>query len=395
MATVAESVTPTCDPIANGSTTNGPRANGSATVGANSGYCVPTAPEEITASWLSGILGLPVKSFTITSSIQNEATSKLFITLTYADGAAVHDASRLRPDRLCLKGSFNPAKLATPGYTEVFKAVFMREVDVFDRLRPRLSHTGLRLPQVWGTARSTDPFQAMLAMEDLNQRGCTYGDPATALPVPLVTTAVEQLAALHAATWGFALADHPWLTRDYPATILSLAVMWDDVVLGADRPHVPDVIRGRDRTVAALKKHFAAASPRFQCVLHGDPHPGNVYIDAEGRPSFLDWQICHIGSAFHDVAYFIVGALSVADRRTHEMAILGHYLQTLAELGGPRLSQDDEEVMQEYRRCMITGMGWVMTPYFMQRKERLVPMVERYCAAMVDHEVIELVESLP
>ena len=121
MATVTESVTQACDPIANASVANGPRANSFATEGANSEHCVPTAPEEITASWLGGILGLPVKSFTITSSIQNEDTSKLFITLTYADGATADDTSRLRPDRLCLKGSFNPAKLATPGYTEVLK----------------------------------------------------------------------------------------------------------------------------------------------------------------------------------------------------------------------------------------------------------------------------------
>ena len=59
------------------------------------------------------------------------------------------------------------------------------------------------------------------------------------------------------------------------------------------------------------------------------------------------------------------------------------------------MSRDDEEVIQEYRKCTIIGMGWVMTPHASVRKERVVPMVERYCTVMVDHEVIELFESLP
>jgi aminoglycoside phosphotransferase (APT) family kinase protein len=191
------------------------------------------------------------------------------------------------------------------------------------------------------------------------------------------------------------LQDLPGFTPAYEEVMIGLAMMWDTVVLGADRPPVPAVIKNQERTVAAMKKHYATKNPRFLCLLHGDPHPGNTFIDADDKPSFLDWQTAHIGSAFHDLVYFVVGSLSVEDRRAHEDSILEHYLQTLAKFGGPSLSMQDEEVMKEYKKSMMAGMGWVLTPYAMQRKADVVAMVERYCAAFLDHCVIELVESLP
>ncbi|KIH87517.1 hypothetical protein SPBR_05108 [Sporothrix brasiliensis 5110] len=37
---------------------------------------------------------------------------------------------------------------------------------------------------------------------------------------------------------------------------------------------------------------------------------------------FLDWQVAHIGTAFHDLAYFVVSMLTVDERRTHGMVVL-------------------------------------------------------------------------
>lgn len=177
--------------------------------------------------------------------------------------------------------------------------------------------------------------------------------------------------------------------------MIELTAMWDVVVLGSDRPSIPDYIKDRQRVVAAMKKHYATKNPKFLCLLHGDPHPGNTFIDKHGVPGFLDWQTAHVGSGFHDLTYFVVGSLTVEDRQAHEISILEYYLDKLAENGGPSLSWQDPEVFLEYKKSMMAGMGWVLTPYAMQCKERVVAMVTRYCAAFLDHEVFELVESLP
>lgn len=77
------------------------------------------------------------------------------------------------------------------------------------------------------------------------------------------------------------------------------------------------------------------------------------------------------------------------------MDILAHYLAAVARFGGSTFGADDEDVVKKYRKAAMAGMGWVLTPYQMPRKERVITICERYCAAIVDHKAIELVESLP
>lgn len=43
----------------------------------------------------------------------------------------------------------------------------------------------------------------------------------------------------------------------------------------------------------------------------------------------------------------------------------------------------------------MAGMGWILTPYALQKKECVFSMCERYGATIVDHKSIEIVEALP
>jgi hypothetical protein len=232
-------------------------------------------------------------------------------------------------------------------------------------------------------------------MEDLVHSGHAFGDPTQNYSVAACRRGVEQLAALHASTWNWNEKDHAWLAAVpmYDTTMRGLLAMWDEQVLGEGRPPLPGVIKNdRERTARALEAYFATRNPRFRSLLHGDPHSGNTYhpVGDETDVRFLDWQIVHVGSVFHDVAYFVVGMLSVEDRRRHEWEVVEHYLKALAEYGGPAFERDDPEVRVEYRKAQMTGLGWILTPYAMQKKERVVAMVERYAAAIVEHKTIEL-----
>ncbi|KAK7935926.1 hypothetical protein PG985_001421 [Apiospora marii] len=359
----------------------------------DSKMAMPMTPEEISAEWLSSILGHKVQSFTITSTILNQTTGKIFVDPVYEDGAADKED---RPAHLCLKGSFNPAMANMPGYAELLYMAYSQEVEFFARVAPALPTAVLRLPKVWWAGASRAQMQGICAMEDLNRRpGIRYGEPAQAATATEAMACVEQLAALHAATWGYERerGDFP-SAGGYETVLLGLTRGWDAMVLDPSRPPIPAAYRDRARTTAAIQKHFATRNPRFLCLVHGDAHVGNLFVDDDG-PAFLDWQFASVGSAFHDVAYYLAGALSVADRRKHEGAVLDHYLATLARLGGPKLDRGDAEVLREYRKCLLSGMGWVLTPVQMQKRERVEAMVERYAAAFEDHKVIELIESLP
>ncbi|KAJ0143758.1 Eukaryotic phosphomannomutase [Fusarium oxysporum f. sp. albedinis] len=210
-------------------------------------------------------------------------------------------------------------------------------------------------------------------MEDLNEAGYTFGNPRDVWSIDQVKAGVEQLAALHASTWGYSYEDYPWITASYEGMMMALTDMWDDQIHGADRPPCPDIIKtSRERTVNAIKKHFATKDPKFMSLIHGDPHTGNIYLDKAGNPR----------------------ALSVEDRRANEVAVIDHYLEALAKFGGLSLSTNDDDVMKEYAKATMAGMGWILTPYALQKKECVFPMCERYGAAIVDHKSIEIVEAL-
>ncbi|KAI0401383.1 kinase-like domain-containing protein [Xylaria palmicola] len=338
---------------------------------------LPSVPDEVTPEWLSSVLGLEIKSIERTCELPGTAT-KLCVTAKNDSGER----------RLCLKGGFNPAFIQQMPWIVM---IYQREVEFFNRIAPVLKD--MELPQTWWAGHT--PTQGIVVMEDLAARGCEFGNPVEPWPVERVRAGIEQLAALHAKTWGVQPADYPWLTSDYDQAILTLMQTYDVVVNSPNRPTVPAYLRNQARVTAALKKHYRSRNPRFQCLLHGDAHLGNTYLDG-GAPRFLDWQMIHIGSAFHDVSYFIAGALSVEDRRAHEWQLVDHYLATLARLGvRDRLSADDEELRDEYRKSFLAGIGWIMCPYEMQVRECVHAMAVRYASALDDHKVLELIESLP
>lgn len=170
---------------------------------------------------------------------------------------------------------------------------------------------------------------------------------------------------------------------------------WSSVTRDPGRPTIPDELTDGERFDRVQDKYYATRNPRFQTILHGDTHVANTYLTAEGEPRWLDWSAIHIGSCFHDVAYFICGALSIEDRRLSEMRVLGHYLEALHRFGGPRLEVEDEEVVVEFRRSYIANCIWPICPYGLQPKESVDVLCERTVAAWVDHKLWSLIESQP
>lgn len=276
-------------------------------------------------------------------------------------------------------------------YPDIMITIYTREVGFFSHVIPKLNHVDT-VKCYWSGANRE---QGIVLLDDLKKQEARFGfgESTETWTVNQFKAAVEQLAGLHAGTWGEKSAKLPaWLTdpEHYEATILSLCTLWQGMVVAESRPHFP-ADWNEERITATMKKHLKSRDPRFTCLLHGDPHAGNTYF-IDGAPRFLDWQLIHVGSAFHGLAYFIVEALSVEDRKAHEMAILQHYLDTLAKFRGPTFTLD--EVLVEYRKSLMSGIGWILTPYKLQTTYEACARHERYGSTIADHKTIELVESL-
>ncbi|RYO80477.1 hypothetical protein DL762_007618 [Monosporascus cannonballus] len=142
--------------------------------------------------------------------------------------------------------------------------------------------------------------------------------------------------------------DYPWITPDYRQSILGLMQIHYARIGPDDRAPVLDDPRDQKRAVVVLGKYYKSRNPKLRCLLHGDAHTGNVYRTPNGSPNFIDFQIMYISSAFHDLAYFVGGALSVTDRRAHEKDIIDHYSKSLAGFGGPAMERDGESYGEIY-----------------------------------------------
>lgn len=355
----------------------------------NSSQALPIESAGVTSEWCSTILGRPIRNVTFLDAIHGTA-SKLLLEVTEDTAGGVPKAWRL-----CVKGGFDPKFIAM--FPDL-NAFYRREVDFYRHVAPLVD---MRLPQTYYCGSDTVSGQGIVAMEDLSDRGCTFGDPTKAWPVERVRAGVEQLAALHAKTWNATAERFPWLSSDGPLGSSPIRNMlravfapasWDARFAEGARPPVPDYMTDRERMTAAFERLWMRPDTKFSCVVHGDAHIGNTFITAAGEPGFIDWQGLHTCSAFHDVAYFVIGALDIEDRRQHEESIVSHYLATLSSRGGPELQW--AEIWDDYRKHVLHGFVWSLSDPQMQPKEYVYAMTKRYVAAIEDHKSLELVESM-
>lgn len=348
---------------------------------------LPVVVEEATAAWFSQILGRPVATAELVEAIHGTA-SKLRYKLTYEDSS---DAATL-PTHVCIKGGFNPAIIKLH---PTLNAVYRREAEFFYHIAPTVS---MRLPPAWYSGSDTVTGQGIVVFDDLKAKGYSFGNPIEAWPVERVRAGVEELAMLHAKTWGAKEADFPWLKEGLSLREVILSLMTEVAWAGrfldeAAKPPVSDDLIDRERWIRAFKTLWTTTNQEHLVVAHGDTHIGNTFITPAGEPGFLDWQGLHANSFLHDVTYFVVGALTVEDRRANEVELFEHYLAKLHEAGGPKLEK--AALWDDYRKHHVHGFAWALAPPLMQPKDIVDAMTVRHMAAIVDHKSLELLESLP
>ncbi|CZR53550.1 uncharacterized protein PAC_03429 [Phialocephala subalpina] len=349
---------------------------------------LPMTIEELGPKWLSLVLGrrcpgLEVHSVETRNIIYGTA-SKILVRLKYLK----RHEKREPPEDLCIKGGFQQ-ELRDIGLGSSYR----REAEFFAHIAP---HLDIQLPQSWYAGISTELDQGIVIMENLTSRGCTYGECTETWPADRVAAALEVLAGLHAHTWGADSKRYPWLSNISPvkevSEILLSAEYWDrhfEVDEADLKARVPKSMLDREKMKFAFEKLWQLSEQGPICAAHGDPHVGNTYISADGKPGFIDWQALYAGPPMDDVAYFIGGALTIEDRRNHERRLLQHYLGSLKAQNGPSFTVD--EVWPDYRRNHLHGFFWALTSPKMQRKDRVIAMTERHITAIEDHKTLDAI----
>jgi hypothetical protein len=260
--------------------------------------------------------------------------------------------------------------------THATEARFYRDV------APRLK---VRRPRVPYVAVDPDTDASIIVMEDVVANRGLFMNPHRTFPVPVARESLAQLGRIHGSTWGLeSVSDIAWIRsgRSY-STMHSAEAL--QVLLDDGRAYgYPAELRSGQALFDALQVH--ARNP-VTCVLHGDPHTGNVYLDREGQPCFFDWESVQIGNWAQDVAYHLGTVLSIEDRRSNERELVRHYLHELAANGGPSI--DFEEGWELYRRSFSFGyLFWVIT--VIRGRDEVLAHMPRLAAALKDHDTYRL-----
>lgn len=334
---------------------------------------LPLSVDGITASWLTRALRaggdqeVTVRDLAVTNVVWGTAT-KVLLRVDYASGGSCH------PERLCVKGGFVPELRAIMAEGYRTEARFYREI------APQLDKG---LPRCWFAGENGE--QGIVVLDDLVAEGARFRDAREPLTVDQAAAALDVLASWHRRRD----ITVPWQTavphlRAMVQGLLTPA-HWDTHIGQTVEGPVLDVLDDRERVARAFGALWATEDARPRALIHGDANLTNVYLDAAGAPRFLDWQFAGLADAYHDVALFLIGALSVEDRRTHERPLLRAYLA-----GRGDTAETFDEAWTAYRRHPLHGAVYALTPEQMQPAAIRAALAERFAQAALDLDTLRL-----
>lgn len=341
---------------------------------------IPTAIDQIDTGWFDSVLDRPVADARILNVIHGTAT-KVQAELTYGDGTA--------PQVVWVKTGLEPHSHSI-GNDQVYAG----ETFFYRTLGGKYE---TRTPACL-FADTDAQGNSALVLDDLCKLGARFADPVQGGSIDMVASGLRAIARYQAASWmAPELGEIGWLRNggSYRAADVLDWVWnvehWRDY---SSRPRfalVDPSIRDRDllfRVHSKLQDEFWPRAPWALC--HGDAHFGQVYALPDGEVRLLDWQCVQVAHWAHDVSYFMVSGLSVADRRAAARDLIAGYVAALREFGVAD-APDADAAWEAFCAYAFHGIGWMMCLVEMQDEETCCAMAERFSAAVVDLGSIDLI----
>jgi aminoglycoside phosphotransferase (APT) family kinase protein len=348
---------------------------------------IPSGYAAITPEWLTAVLrtsypGVEVTSVAVADEIYG-AAAKARLELTYAG-----------PDYGLPATMIAKTGFVKPGGDDTILQDWHSLIHLMNECESRFYRevaptVDMTRPACFASLADTHSGHTFILLEDLLARGARFGAFDQPLDADAMATVLNQLARLHASHW-----DDPGLTAaryvdgfadsGNAAAFLSRE-NWDEQLSRPRGARVPVELRDRDLVARGVFAAFAAKREGPRCIVHGDPHIGNVYFTSDGGAGLLDFQLFCEGRWAWDFGYSMTGAMTLEDRRTHERDLLAHYLGELraAKVDAPSF----DAAWFDYRRFAIWGFVAFLTPgEKIQSEEYNTVVGERHAVAAVDLE---------
>jgi len=240
--------------------------------------------------------------------------------------------------------------------------------------------------------------RGIVIMEDLGLTAGHFGNSQDHIGVDGVAAGLESLATLHGALWDSErLHEQRWLHRsmDTPVDTDQLLRMYNYLKLNTSKPKykaiLPQWIYDTPELFAQAFDELAAQEREYigpLCLVHGDAHQGNSFLRENGERVWHDWQLVRKGTPWRDITYFMLGALTVEERRSSAKDLIRHYREALLATKAEGVLSE-QQAWEQFRRWPVYGMqswlanmdGWGQSGY---------GMVERFFTAAEDMETIQI-----
>lgn len=346
---------------------------------------LPIEPDQVDVAWLQAALrgqrpGVVVEAAETVEVILGTST-KIRVRLRYAAGG---DGL---PTALVVKGGFE-------SHSPAMAFMYESEMRFYRDLVPRLV---LNVPRPWFAARDPDSHQSIVIMDDLCERGVTFCRMQRPHTYAEACRFLDALARHHARWWGRAeLQDDGelgWVTRPDSGASLGYqqhylaAAQWQHYMQQPRAAAVPKAFHDNSLMRHLLDRLWALHREHPCTLNHGDTHPGNLFLEADGRPGFFDAQACR-AAWFHDVPYHLVASLDILDRRRWERPLLAHYLARLAHHGVADVPTFDD-AFELCRRAIPWGLFvFLINETRFQTEATNTGYAARFGAAAADLDVL-------
>lgn len=315
------------------------------------------------------------------------------------EGTATKARLRVRWNGVGEKAGLTPSVIVKGGmlqHAEMMEYIYRKEVRYFGQLRDIL---GVNSPRPFAAVSDDATRRHFVLMEDLNLRDVRFCRVTDPISVEQTRQFLNVLARLHARTWnspefesggafeGLRLwhAIAPMPEGEYAWGQLKPDV-WARYMALPRSQSVSRLFHDRDWMERALLKLNDLCEVGPFCLLHADFHLGNLYFDADGAPGVLDWQSYSRGVWSHDVTYFMVSALDMADRRKHDRDLLRYYLDRL-NAEGVNNPPSFEAALDAFRLQIVDGLFyWMVNPPEWQTEVNNAAVAARFAAAALDHD---------
>jgi hypothetical protein len=351
---------------------------------------LPVMPEQVTATWLTAALRFRYPGVTVAQSCVEDVilgtSTKIRVRCDY--GAAGRDAGL--PERLIVKGGFE-------AHSSSMREMYANEIRFYRDVQPLVR---IQSPRCYYAGSDPDGYQSIVIMEDLKAKDVEFLHALRPQSYLQVARRLSDMARYHAQTWNSPQflpgGRFDWIGSRFSGWSIEyqnryfVPEVWQHYVSSPRGAAVSVRLHDRHRMKQALARLGELEASEPVCLIHGDTHLGNLYIESDGTPGFFDAQVAR--APWHlEVSYHIACALDVPDRRDWEQALLAHYLESLQahDIAVP----DFDSAWLSYRRSLAYGYFiFLINETRFQTEAINTAYAARFGAAMLDHGTLELLK---